>query len=97
MSRETAFDVLAATPVAAQAERRRPIIESGEYPARFSLSLAVKDANLIADAAGKSGVDLRLLEAARTWFADAETAGWGDRDYSAVLAWMFGEDQSQIG
>lgn len=93
LSRETAFEVLTATPLAAQAERRRPSIESGDFPARFSLSLAVKDTNLIAEAAGVSGVDLRLLEAARTLFADAEIAGWGDRDYSAVLAWMLGEQR----
>lgn len=93
LSRKTAFDVLAATPVAAQAERRRHAIESGEYQARFSLSLAVKDANLIAEAAGASGVDLRLVEAARAWLTDAEGAGWGDRDYSAVLAWMLGEQR----
>lgn len=88
LPRETAFEVLAATPLAAQAERRRPAIESGEYPARFSLSLARKDADLIIDAGGSSGVDLRLVQAARTWFADAEQGGWGDRDYSAVLAWL---------
>jgi 3-hydroxyisobutyrate dehydrogenase-like beta-hydroxyacid dehydrogenase len=33
-----------------------------------------------------AGVDLRLLSAARTWFAEAEALGWGDWDYSAVLA-----------
>jgi 3-hydroxyisobutyrate dehydrogenase-like beta-hydroxyacid dehydrogenase len=83
---DVAFEVLAATPLAAQAERRRPSIQTGEYPLRFSLSLAVKDVDLILDAAVAKGADLRLAAAARTWFADAETAGWGDRDYSAVLA-----------
>jgi 3-hydroxyisobutyrate dehydrogenase-like beta-hydroxyacid dehydrogenase len=85
------FDVLATTPLAAQAERRRAAIESGDYPRRFALSLAVKDLDLIAEAAAESGVDLRVAAAARAWFADTEAAGWGDRDYSAVLAWMLGE------
>ena len=41
LPRTVAFDVLAATPVAAQAERRRESIESGEYPlASRSPSLA---------------------------------------------------------
>lgn len=88
LSGETAFEVLSGTPLAAQAERRRPAIESGEFPLRFSLSLAAKDATLITDAARAFAVDLRLVEAARSWFADAERGGWGDRDYSAVLAWM---------
>jgi 3-hydroxyisobutyrate dehydrogenase-like beta-hydroxyacid dehydrogenase len=48
---EATFDVIASTPVAAQAERRREAIESGDYPRRFSLSLAVKDAALVAEAA----------------------------------------------
>jgi 3-hydroxyisobutyrate dehydrogenase-like beta-hydroxyacid dehydrogenase len=88
LARDTAFDVLAATPLAAQAERRRPAIEGDEFPARFSLSLARKDADLIAEAAGEAGVDLRVAMAVRRWLADAEDASWGDRDYSAVLAWI---------
>jgi 3-hydroxyisobutyrate dehydrogenase-like beta-hydroxyacid dehydrogenase len=85
LSRAAAFDVLAGTPLAAQAERRRAAIESGNFPARFSLALARKDADLIAAAADAAGVDLRLADAARSWLADAEAAGLGERDYSAVL------------
>ncbi|MGH3113733.1 MAG: NAD(P)-dependent oxidoreductase, partial [Gaiellaceae bacterium] len=92
LSREAAFDVLAETPLAAQAERRRAAIESGEFPARFSLALARKDADLIAAAADAAGVDLRLADAARAWLADAEADGLGDRDYSAVLERILGRD-----
>jgi 3-hydroxyisobutyrate dehydrogenase/2-hydroxy-3-oxopropionate reductase len=88
LSREKTFEVLAATPLAAQAERRRESVESDEYPPRFALYLARKDAELVVAAARKAGVDLRLTEAARAWLAEAEDAGWGDRDYSAVLAWI---------
>jgi 3-hydroxyisobutyrate dehydrogenase-like beta-hydroxyacid dehydrogenase len=45
LPRDVVFDVLAATPLAQQAERRRGAIESGEYPPRFALSLARKDAD----------------------------------------------------
>ena len=90
LSRAKAFEVLAATPLAAQAERRRESVESGEYPARFALYLARKDAELVVAAAREAGVDLRLTEAARTWLAESEDAGWGDRDYSAVLARILG-------
>lgn len=85
LSGDKAFELLAATPIAAQAERRRPAIESGEYPVRFSLALAKKDADLVADAAARADVELRLAEAARSWLADAESAGLGDCDYAAVL------------
>ncbi|HSC48666.1 MAG TPA: NAD(P)-dependent oxidoreductase [Gaiellaceae bacterium] len=81
----TAFEVLAATPVGAQAERRRPAFESGDYPPRFSLSLARKDADLILEAARAAGIELRLAEAAQSWLADAEAAGYGSDDYSSVL------------
>lgn len=90
LAREATFAVLASTPLAAQAERRRPALESGEYPLRFSLSLALKDATLIVEAGEAAGVDLRLVDAARRWIAEADEAGWGDRDYSALLAWISG-------
>jgi 3-hydroxyisobutyrate dehydrogenase-like beta-hydroxyacid dehydrogenase len=86
LSRDAAFAVLSATPLGTQAERRREAIEAGEYPRRFALALARKDADLIAEAAAAAGVDLRVVEAARSWFRDADDAGWGDQDYSAVLA-----------
>jgi len=89
LDREATFNVLAETPLAAQAERRRAGIESGDFPPRFRLHLARKDADLVAAAAG--GVDLRVLEAARSWLAEADDASWGDRDYAAVLAWILGK------
>ena len=85
LSREVAFDVLATTPVASQAERRRPALESGEYPPRFALPLALKDADLVLEASAAAGVELRLAAAARSWLADAEAAGRGAEDYAVVL------------
>ncbi len=85
LSRDTAFEVLKATPLAAQAERRRLSIESGQYPPRFVLSLAQKDMGLILDAAADGGADLRLIAAMRTWLEEAGKAGLADRDYSSVL------------
>jgi 3-hydroxyisobutyrate dehydrogenase-like beta-hydroxyacid dehydrogenase len=90
LPREVAFEVLETTALADQAKRRRPLVESGEYPPRFALSLARKDGDLILEAAASSGLDLRVTEAARTWLADAEAAGLGDEDYSAVLAQILG-------
>jgi len=78
--------VLRRTPLADQAERRLQAIEAGDYPPRFPLSLARKDAELILDAAAAAGVRPRLVEATRSWLADAEAAGRGDQDYTAVLA-----------
>jgi 3-hydroxyisobutyrate dehydrogenase-like beta-hydroxyacid dehydrogenase len=84
LSREAAFEVLAATPIAQQAERRRAALEANDYSPRFPLALARKDADLVTAAAP----DLRLAQAARSWLADADAASWGERDYSALLAWI---------
>lgn len=83
---ESTYGVLSATPLSAQAQRRRNAIEDANCPTRFALSLARKDADLVLEAAAAAGVDVRLAVAARAWLADAERAGWGDHDYTAVLA-----------
>lgn len=85
LPRERAFDVLETTPLAAQAERRRSAIQGGDYPPRFRLALARKDAELVGEVA-----DLPLLEAVHGRFAEAEAAGLGDADYTAVLARILG-------
>ena len=85
LSNDVAFEVLGVTPLADQAARRRESFEQGEYPARFGLSLARKDADLVLEAAEAAGIDMRLVPAAREWLAEAEQAGRGGEDYSAVL------------
>jgi 3-hydroxyisobutyrate dehydrogenase-like beta-hydroxyacid dehydrogenase len=84
LPREVTFEVLETTALADQAKRRRASIESGDYPPRFGLSLARKDADLILEAG--ADLDLRVIEAARSWLAEAEEAGLGKDDYSAVLS-----------
>lgn len=95
LSRTVAFEVLAETPLAAQAGRRRQAIENGDYPPRFALSLARKDAELIGGVAAAAGLDLRLAAAARAWLADAERAGAGELDYSALIAHVLGTGRSE--
>jgi HAD superfamily hydrolase (TIGR01450 family) len=86
LSEDAAYQVLVATPLCAQAVRRRPAITAGDYPPRFSLALARKDAELIRAAATGADVELRLVAATRSWLADAEAAGLAERDYTAMLA-----------
>jgi 3-hydroxyisobutyrate dehydrogenase len=82
LTRDAAFQVLETTALAEQAQKRRPALESGRFPPRFPLALARKDADLILAA----DPDLRLMSAARAWLGEAEEAGRGGEDYSAVLA-----------
>ncbi|WP_419993724.1 NAD(P)-dependent oxidoreductase [Streptomyces boninensis] len=92
LERDKAFEVLAGTPVAAQAERRRPFVESGKYPTRFALDLALKDAALAMEAATAADVDVRLIPAAQSWLAEAAAAGQGSQDYASVLSTILGEE-----
>lgn len=80
LPREVTWRTLDRTPLAAQARRRRPSVDTECYPARFPLALASKDAELIVAAA-----DRRLARAIRDWLADARAAGLGADDYTAVL------------
>ncbi|HEX5469119.1 MAG TPA: NAD(P)-dependent oxidoreductase [Gaiellaceae bacterium] len=88
---EVVFDVLASTPLGAQAKRRRPAVQEGRYPRRFALGLAAKDGDLVVEDAGRVSLDLRLASAARDWFRSAESEGWGELDYSAILAFIGGK------
>ena len=94
LSRAATFEVLAATPLSAQAERRRRPLESGELPLRFSLALARKDADLVVGAAEAAGLSLPTASAAQGWLADAVAVGRGDEDYSALLAHIAGTPAS---
>jgi 3-hydroxyisobutyrate dehydrogenase-like beta-hydroxyacid dehydrogenase len=85
LARTDVFDVLSATPLAAQAERRRPAIEAGTFPPRFALALARKDAGLVTDAAARTGLRLLVMDAVRDWLEAAEAAGRGGEDYAAVV------------
>lgn len=47
--------------------------------------------DLIFEAAADADVEMRMTEAVRTWLADAEAAGLGDRDYPALIGRILGE------
>jgi 3-hydroxyisobutyrate dehydrogenase-like beta-hydroxyacid dehydrogenase len=85
LDRETTFAVLEHTPLASQVGRRRDAIARHSYPPRFGLSLARKDAALVAEAAHEAGVTMPVAEAALSWLEAAERAGAGASDYAAVL------------
>jgi 3-hydroxyisobutyrate dehydrogenase/2-hydroxy-3-oxopropionate reductase len=85
LGRRLTMDILAQTPLGLASKRRREQLENEDFPLRFRLALARKDAELIQEAAEAAHADMRVLAAAATWFADAEEAGLGDEDYSTVL------------
>jgi 3-hydroxyisobutyrate dehydrogenase-like beta-hydroxyacid dehydrogenase len=94
LGRNLTMEILSSTPLSLASERRRAQLESGEFPLRFRLALARKDAELIEEAAVAAGVDARVLAAAASWFAEADDASLGDQDYSTVLARIMGADRA---
>ena len=55
-----------------------------EFPPAFPLSLALKDARLVLEAAERHGVSLKVAQAAAEQFERAEKLGHGDEDMAAV-------------
>jgi 3-hydroxyisobutyrate dehydrogenase len=54
------------------------------FPESFKLSLALKDARLVRDAAADAGLELPLIEAVERQFARAVALGHGDEDLAAA-------------
>ncbi|HLL57096.1 MAG TPA: NAD-binding protein [Rubrobacteraceae bacterium] len=55
-----------------------------EFPTSFSAKLARKDAGLVLEAAGASGLRLPLTEAVAAHFDEAINAGHGEEDMAAI-------------
>jgi len=90
LDRSTVLDVLEESPIGATVKSKRERIESGHYPANFTVSLAEKDMRLVNEAAEQHDLSLHVARAAHEWFiAGAPTAP--DLDYSAVIPTMLGE------
>lgn len=84
LSPEVTNAVLAATPLAEQATKRRALVEPGDYPPQFALHLAAKIAALVAESARTAS--LPVTRAAGRWLQQALRDGRGDEDFTAVLA-----------
>lgn len=97
LDRGTALDVLASTPVGGQVIDKRANIESGSYPAAFKLRLALKDIRLVTAEAAKAGIDLKIARASNEWLTEADRAGAGNLDYSAVVATITGATRAPAG
>jgi 3-hydroxyisobutyrate dehydrogenase-like beta-hydroxyacid dehydrogenase len=79
------LDVLSGSPIGVTARSKRSRIESDEWPPNFKLALAAKDMRLVIEEAEAMGLHLPVAAAAKTWIDEAEAAGLGDLDYSAVI------------
>ena len=92
LDRAVTLERLATSPLGASVARKGDHITSGSYPPNFKLSLARKDMRLVHEAAEAAGADLPLSRAAGELIAAADEAGLGDLDYSAVVAYVLGDE-----
>jgi 3-hydroxyisobutyrate dehydrogenase len=92
LDRGTTLDVLAESPIAATVKSKRANVESRRYQLHFKLRHAVKDLDLVGEAARGAGLDLREARAAREWLDAALRHGAGDLDYSAVVGYIADAD-----
>jgi 3-hydroxyisobutyrate dehydrogenase-like beta-hydroxyacid dehydrogenase len=86
LDRAILLDTLADSPIGPTVRAKRANIESGSYPPSFKLRLALKDLGLITETPARRGRELTLAAASRRWLEQADQAGAGDLDYSAVVA-----------
>ena len=80
------LDVLSDAAIGVTARGKRSRIESGTYPPNFTLELARKDATLIVAEARRAWVETPVAIGALGWMTEGDEVGFGDLDYSAVVA-----------
>lgn len=85
----TLQDVISASPLGSQVNRRLPALLDRRFEKRFSLELALKDANVIAEQPQLLGTELHITKGIREWLTYAADSGKGQLDYTAVLATIF--------
>ena len=85
LEREQMVEALEGTPTDAPYFRlKTQLMDSGEYPASFTLRLAAKDASLIEAAADQAGVDVPMLRTVARRWAEGVEAGYGEEDMAAT-------------
>jgi len=73
-------------------ENRMKRVVEGDFAARSSVDIFVKDLGLVTETANKLAFPLPLASIAYTMFANASNAGWGGLDDSAVIKIFNGVD-----
>ncbi|MGH2752507.1 MAG: NAD(P)-dependent oxidoreductase [Actinomycetota bacterium] len=92
LKEQRAIAGLMESPLGPAMKRKLDKIESNNYAPSFKLELMLKDVRLVHDAAAKRNVELKLVPAAQEWVTRAHEHGYGDYDYSSVVAEVRGRD-----
>ena len=95
LDRQDVLDVLEGSPIGPAVSAKRSYVEAMEFPPSFKLRHAAKDLRLVDEAAEDTGISLPAAHAAREWLDEAIVHGAGDRDFSAVVATILGEEAAR--
>jgi 3-hydroxyisobutyrate dehydrogenase-like beta-hydroxyacid dehydrogenase len=86
LDQHQALSALLDSPIGPALTRKLDKIENDRYEPSFRLSLMRKDVRLVAEAAQRRDVELRVVAGATRWIEDADEHGLCGCDYSAVVA-----------
>lgn len=89
MDRSAAFDLLEGTTLGEAVRYVRSRVEPGDLEPRFKAELAEKDLRLAIEASPER--ELRLVNAAVSWYEDVAALGLGDLDFTAAAAVASGD------
>lgn len=92
LDEERAIDGLLESPLGPAMTRKLDKITSDNYTPSFKLALMLKDMRLVLDAVDQRDVELKVIPGAEQWVAAANDSGFGDLDYSSVVAKVRGRD-----
>jgi 3-hydroxyisobutyrate dehydrogenase/glyoxylate/succinic semialdehyde reductase len=93
LNRDLLFSALTGSAVAApSATGKRAKIEAGQYEPDFPLQWMQKDLYLAAQSSYEMKVALPMTNTAKEIFMLAIQKGWGEKDLSAVYAFLHGEE-----
>ena len=90
LDRKAVLDVLAASPIGPIVAAKRAAIETGDFAPSFKLRHALKDLELVTEAASARGHELKQAPADRAWMDEAANGGAADLDFSVVVKTIVG-------
>ncbi|MGH2792037.1 MAG: NAD(P)-dependent oxidoreductase [Actinomycetota bacterium] len=95
LDEERAIAGLLESPLGPALKRKLDKITTDTYSPSFKLALMHKDLRLVLEAADQRNVELKVIPGAEQWVAAAHESGFGDLDYSSVVARVRGHDVDQ--
>jgi 3-hydroxyisobutyrate dehydrogenase/2-hydroxy-3-oxopropionate reductase len=88
LERSVVLDELAETRIGSLVERKRGMIETGDYAPASRLRLFAKDVDIVVEEAERCGLELPVTGATRVLAEEAVAAGLGELDYSVLVHYL---------